>query len=52
MSSPCVGVCKLDNKDKYCVGCGRTIDQIRDYYLSGLKNGTYPVYTTKKKTKT
>ncbi len=51
MGSPCVGVCRLDKKEKYCIGCGRTIDQIRDYYLDGLKNGTYPLYTTKEKTK-
>jgi predicted Fe-S protein YdhL (DUF1289 family) len=26
--SPCIGVCKLD-KDKICIGCGRTIEDIK-----------------------
>jgi len=52
MNSPCIGVCKLDSEDKYCVGCGRTTDQIRDYYLDGLKNGTHTLYSTQKKKKT
>ena len=26
--SPCIGVCKLD-KDKICIGCGRTIEEIK-----------------------
>ena len=49
MKCPCIGVCKLDRNDKYCVGCGRTTDQIRDYYLDGLKNGAHTVYSTQKK---
>ncbi|HAI39634.1 MAG TPA: DUF1289 domain-containing protein [Maribacter sp.] len=27
MSKTCVGICKL-NKNKICIGCGRTIDEI------------------------
>jgi len=27
-SSPCIGVCKLD-ENKVCIGCFRTIDEIR-----------------------
>ena len=30
MKSPCIGVCKLDREGKYCVGCGRTVQQITD----------------------
>jgi hypothetical protein len=26
--SPCVGVCRLDDTDRYCVGCLRTLDEI------------------------
>lgn len=26
--SPCIGVCKLD-KDKICIGCGRSIEEIK-----------------------
>lgn len=29
--SPCISVCKLD-KSGVCVGCYRTIDEIRDWY--------------------
>jgi len=28
MKSPCIGVCKLDPKGRYCMGCARTIEQI------------------------
>ena len=28
VSSPCCGVCRLDNARGYCVGCGRTGDEI------------------------
>ncbi len=29
--SPCVSICKLD-KNGVCVGCYRTIEEIRDWY--------------------
>lgn len=29
-SSPCVNVCRLD-KDKKCIGCGRTVDEISNW---------------------
>ena len=29
-SSPCIKVCKLDAMGKYCIGCGRTLDQIKE----------------------
>ncbi|MGX1098425.1 DUF1289 domain-containing protein [Amorphus sp. MBR-141] len=28
MTSPCVKTCRMDNASGYCVGCGRTIDEI------------------------
>jgi len=31
--SPCVSICKLDETGNRCVGCGRTLDEIRDYGL-------------------
>jgi len=52
MNSPCVSICRLDAMGKYCVGCGRTIDQIRNHYLDGLKNDTYSISEIKTKTKT
>ena len=26
--SPCIGICKLDGKSGFCLGCKRTIDEI------------------------
>jgi predicted Fe-S protein YdhL (DUF1289 family) len=26
--SPCVAICTLDQDARYCIGCGRTIDEI------------------------
>jgi predicted Fe-S protein YdhL (DUF1289 family) len=30
MKSPCVKICKLDAMGKYCIGCGRTLQQIAE----------------------
>lgn len=27
-ASPCIGVCRLDEARRFCLGCGRTIDEI------------------------
>jgi uncharacterized protein len=27
-ASPCVGICRMDADDRYCVGCFRTRDEI------------------------
>ena len=27
-SSPCIRVCRLDEQDSVCLGCGRTLDEI------------------------
>jgi predicted Fe-S protein YdhL (DUF1289 family) len=32
--SPCVSVCQMDPMTGYCVGCLRTIDEIRDWIIS------------------
>jgi predicted Fe-S protein YdhL (DUF1289 family) len=32
--SPCISVCQIDNKTGYCIGCHRTIDEIRDWIIS------------------
>ena len=34
--TPCVGVCQL-NQNKICVGCGRTIEEIREAYEKILR---------------
>ena len=28
MSSPCIGICQMDDASGYCIGCGRTIEEI------------------------
>jgi hypothetical protein len=32
--TPCISVCQMDNRTGYCVGCLRTIDEIRDWIIS------------------
>lgn len=27
-ASPCIGVCRLDPVERFCLGCGRTIEEI------------------------
>jgi predicted Fe-S protein YdhL (DUF1289 family) len=27
-ASPCIGVCRLDPAERFCLGCGRTIEEI------------------------
>ncbi|MFZ6849269.1 DUF1289 domain-containing protein [Undibacterium sp. RuRC25W] len=29
--SPCVGVCKMDEKAGWCAGCFRTLDELRGW---------------------
>ena len=28
VTSPCIGICKLDQKSGFCIGCKRTIEEI------------------------
>lgn len=32
--SPCISVCQIDPKTGWCIGCHRTIDEIRDWIIS------------------
>lgn len=32
--SPCISVCQIDNQTGFCIGCYRTIDEIRDWIIS------------------
>ena len=34
--TPCIGICRL--KDNICIGCKRTIEQIKEAYEWHLKN--------------
>jgi predicted Fe-S protein YdhL (DUF1289 family) len=31
--SPCISVCQIDDATGYCLGCRRTIDEIRDWMI-------------------
>ena len=39
IDSPCIDICKIDPKGKFCVGCGRALDEIKNW----------PSYTEEKK---
>jgi uncharacterized protein len=28
IQSPCVDICRIDDRTAWCIGCGRTIDEI------------------------
>jgi predicted Fe-S protein YdhL (DUF1289 family) len=30
-ASPCINICRMDNKSGLCVGCFRTLDEIADW---------------------
>lgn len=32
--SPCISVCQMDPVTGFCLGCTRTIDEIRDWIIS------------------
>ncbi|MFZ5792765.1 MAG: DUF1289 domain-containing protein [Pseudomonadota bacterium] len=31
--SPCIGVCRIDERSGWCLGCYRTIDEIREWII-------------------
>ncbi|MFC4350150.1 DUF1289 domain-containing protein [Fodinicurvata halophila] len=31
--SPCIAVCQMDSSNRQCIGCLRTIDEIRDWAI-------------------
>jgi len=31
IESPCIGLCQLDQDNKYCIGCKRSIDEIKNW---------------------
>lgn len=33
-ASPCISVCQIDPQTGWCIGCRRTIDEIRDWIIS------------------
>lgn len=32
-TSPCISVCQMDDATGWCLGCKRTIDEIRDWMI-------------------
>ena len=32
MSSPCIGICTFNSERGWCTGCGRTLEDIEDWY--------------------
>ena len=39
--TPCIGICKLDKKKEFCIGCSRTIYDIKNWknYSLSKKRG-------------
>jgi predicted Fe-S protein YdhL (DUF1289 family) len=33
INTPCVTICTLDSSEEYCIGCGRKIKEIEDWYF-------------------
>ncbi len=29
--SPCIGICQMDDESGYCIGCGRTLEEISNW---------------------
>ncbi|MGV0998660.1 MAG: DUF1289 domain-containing protein [Fluviibacter sp.] len=29
IESPCVNICRMDNENRYCIGCWRTVEEIK-----------------------
>lgn len=32
VQTPCIGVCSMDNTTGYCLGCYRTLDEIKSWW--------------------
>jgi len=33
VASPCIAVCQMDADNRYCIGCRRSVDEIRDWMI-------------------
>ena len=31
VKSPCIDICKIDYKNKFCIGCNRTLEEITNW---------------------
>lgn len=34
MKTICQKICKVEETNTFCVGCGRTLDEIREWYIA------------------
>ncbi len=33
VASPCIAVCQMDADNRFCIGCRRSLDEIRDWMI-------------------
>ena len=33
IASPCVNICRMDDNNRYCIGCWRTLDEIKQWSM-------------------
>lgn len=33
VKSPCIKICTPDDTNEYCIGCYRTLDEIREWFV-------------------
>ena len=46
--TPCINICKIDKHTKKCIGCKRTIQQIKDWITFSDKERLEIIETLKK----
>ena len=51
IKSPCIKVCRMDHKNKFCKGCGRTINQIVNWQFYTDKDKKIIIINIKEKLK-
>jgi predicted Fe-S protein YdhL (DUF1289 family) len=37
MKSPCNQICEIDQPTSFCIGCGRTLDEIEEWPVASTK---------------
>ena len=40
IASPCISVCQIDNESGECLGCRRTVEEIRDWIIMTAEEKT------------
>lgn len=49
VGSPCTGVCRLDLRGEFCLGCKRTLDEIADWQMLTDEGKRTVIETLKKR---